>query len=155
MKGTITKILSVMSLVDTPGGVLQCTVRTRLAEGDTGETKPLVVGDEVEVEATGTGEAVITRVHPRRTRLSRAQPRDPRVEHVIVANVDQLLIVSAVRTPPLRVGLIDRYIIAADMGGVRPIICINKVDLAEDPAEHRGAARLYRDLGYGVVLTSA
>jgi len=155
MKGTVIKIESVLSLVDTEQGVLACAVRSRLAESDTGETKPLCVGDEVEVELTGKGEGVITAAHPRRTLLSRAHPRDPRLEHVVLSNVDQLLIVASVRQPPLRVGLIDRYIIAADMGGLDPVICINKVDLADQTREHEQIAGVYRGLDYPVVLTSA
>ncbi len=155
MQGTITNIASVSCSVDTAEGVYKCTARRRLTDSDTGETKPLAVGDRVKLELTGAGEGVVTEVLPRRTKLSRAQPRDHRTEHVIVANVDQVLIVSSVRRPPLRVGLIDRYIIAAEAEGLEPIICINKIDLAQPGDEHETVSQLYRELGFSVLFTSA
>ena len=57
---------------------------------------------------------------------------DARRERVIVANVDLMVIVAAVTNPPLRTGLIDRYMIAAARGGIQPILCINKLDLSAD-----------------------
>jgi len=154
-EGTVTEVASVSCTVDAADGPYKCAARRRLTESDTGESKPIAVGDRVEFEVTGPGEGVITRVLPRRTKLSRAQPHDPRTEHVIVANVDQVLIVSSVRRPPLRVGLIDRYIIAAQTESLEPTVCINKIDLARDPGEYEDVARLYRDLSFTVVLTSA
>jgi len=114
-----------------------------------------VVGDEVELEPTGEGEAVITGVLPRRTKLSRVKPREPHIEHVIAANVDRLLIVSSVVRPPLTIGIIDRYVIAAETGGLEPMLAINKTDLATEPAQYEDVARLYRELGLFVACTSA
>jgi len=155
MEGTVTHIASVACRVDTPEGTFRCALRRRLARSDTGESKPLAVGDRVRLDPTGRQEGVITEVLPRRTKLSRTDPHDPWSEHVIVANVDQLLIVSSVERPPLRVGLIDRYIIAAQQEGLRPIVCINKMDLARPGGEQEAVARLYRELGFEVLLTSA
>jgi ribosome biogenesis GTPase len=72
-----------------------------------------------------------------------------------VANLDQVLIVASVKEPPLTVGIIDRYVIAALYGGMEPLICINKMDLADAPSEYREVVRIYRDLDYDVLLTSA
>ena len=155
MEGTVTTIASVACTVDTEQGLYTCTVRRRLTDSDTAQSKPLAVGDRVVLEPTGEREGVISEVLPRRTRLSRLQPHDPRKEHVIVANVDQLLIVNAVRRPPLRVGLIDRYIIAAEHSTLEPIVCINKIDLARPKDKHLRVAELYRSLDYPVLFTSA
>lgn len=155
MEGTVTTIASVSCTVDTEQGAYTCSARRRLTDSDTGESKPLAVGDRVVLEPTGELEGVISEVLPRRTRLSRTQPHDPRKEHVIVANVDQLLIVNAARRPPLRVGLIDRYIIAAEHSTLDPIICINKIDLARRKDKHLQVAELYRSLDYRVLFTSA
>jgi ribosome biogenesis GTPase len=83
------------------------------------------------------------------------QREDRRVEHVIVANVDQLLIVGSVREPPLSVGFIDRCIIAGQSGGLSPVVCINKSDLAQTPGEYGPVQDLYLQSGLPVVLTSA
>lgn len=135
MEGTVTRIQSVLCEVDAAGHAYTCQARRRLVESDTGESKPVAVGDRVLFTPMAEHKGVIEEVLPRRTKLSRRSPRDVRTEHVIVANVDQLLIVSSVRRPPLRTGIIDRYIIAGHAGALAPIVCINKIDLASDPSE--------------------
>lgn len=98
---------------------------------------PIVVGDEVDVVGDLSGRpdtlARIVRRGPRRTVLRRtADDTDP-TERVVVANADQLLIVVALADPPPRTGLVDRALIAAYAGGLTPILCLTKTDLA--PAE--------------------
>lgn len=155
MEGTVTRIRSVLCEVDAEGRVYTCRARGRLVQSDTGESKPVAVGDRVIFTPTGADEGVVEKVLPRRTKLSRRTPRDPRVEHIIVTNVDQLLIVASVRKPRLTPGIIDRYIIAGDAGGLQPVICINKTDLARDPSEYLDLVHVYREMDYVVLLTSA
>ncbi|MGH3554837.1 MAG: ribosome small subunit-dependent GTPase A, partial [Mycobacterium sp.] len=95
---------------------------------------PIVVGDEVDVVGDLSGRpdtlARIVRRGPRRTVLRRtADDTDP-TERVVVANADQLLIVVALADPPPRTGLVDRALIAAYAGGLAPILCLTKTDLA-------------------------
>ncbi|MEZ0358050.1 ribosome small subunit-dependent GTPase A [Mycobacterium sp. SA01] len=98
---------------------------------------PIVVGDQVDVVGDLTGRpdtlARIVRRGERRTVLRRtADDTDP-TERVVVANADQLLMVVALADPPPRTGLVDRALIAAYAGGLRPILCLTKTDLM--PAE--------------------
>jgi ribosome biogenesis GTPase len=98
---------------------------------------PIVVGDRVDVVGDLSGRpdtlARIVRRGERRTVLRRtADDTDP-TERVVVANADQLLVVVALADPPPRTGLVDRALIAAYAGGIRPILCLTKTDLA--PAE--------------------
>ncbi|MFO8007809.1 MAG: ribosome small subunit-dependent GTPase A [Candidatus Brocadiia bacterium] len=155
IEGRVTHIRSTICEVDAGDRSYECTARGRLVERDSGQSKPLVVGDRVLFRPTDEGEGVVVEILPRRTKLSRRLPRDARIEHIIAANVDQLLIVASIRRPPLTLGIIDRYIIAGEAGGLLPIICINKTDLAGDSTEHLEAAELYREMGYAVLLTSA
>jgi ribosome biogenesis GTPase len=95
---------------------------------------PIVVGDDVDVvgDLSGRPDALarIVRRGPRRTALRRtADDTDP-TERVVVANADQLLIVVALADPPPRTGLVDRALIAAYAGGLQPILCLTKTDLA-------------------------
>jgi ribosome biogenesis GTPase / thiamine phosphate phosphatase len=95
---------------------------------------PIVVGDEVDVVGDLTGRtdtlARIVRRAERRTVLRRtADDTDP-TERVVVANADQLLIVVALADPPPRTGLVERALIAAYAGGLEPILCLTKTDLA-------------------------
>ena len=98
---------------------------------------PIVVGDDVGIVGDLSGRpdtlARIVRRGERRTVLRRtADDTDP-TERVVVANADQLLIVVALADPPPRTGLVERALIAAYAGGLTPILCLTKTDLA--PAE--------------------
>jgi ribosome biogenesis GTPase len=94
---------------------------------------------------------MIERVEPRRGVLTRASRRR---EHVVVANVDQLVIVMSLVQPDLKPHLIDRYIAVAQTGGLAPILCLNKADLT-DPVSLQPLIGAYSQLGVPTVLTSA
>ena len=101
----------------------------------------VAVGDRVAL-AGDTSETVgalarIVRVEPRTTLLRRSADDTDQVERVIVANASQMLIVVAISNPEPRTRLIDRYLAAAFDAGLKPALCITKVDLA-DPTEFLG-----------------
>jgi ribosome biogenesis GTPase len=96
-------------------------------------------------------EGVIEKVEPRHGVLTRASRRR---EHVLVANVDQLVIVISLVQPDLKVHLIDRYLAAAEKGGLKPILCLNKADLA-DPVPLQPILGAYSQMGIPAMLTSA
>jgi len=110
----------------------------------------LAVGDFVWFRPFGSGEGVVERIEPRHRVLSRTSRGR---QHVIVANVDQLLIVSSAAEPVLKPNLIDRLLVTAERSRIRPIICINKVDLV-DPAELQPIVGVYGQMGYRVLLVS-
>ncbi len=96
---------------------------------------PVVVGDAVSIVGDLSGRtdtlARIVRVAVRRTVLRRtADDTDP-YERIVVANADQLAVVVALADPPPRTGLIDRTLVAAYVGGLTPLLCLTKSDLAE------------------------
>jgi ribosome biogenesis GTPase len=112
---------------------------------------PIVVGDDVDLVGDLSGRpdtlARIVRRGERRTVLRRtADDTDP-TERVVVANADQLLVVVALADPPPRTGLVDRTLIAAYTGGLTPILCLTKTDLA--PPEP--FAKQFADLDLTVV----
>jgi ribosome biogenesis GTPase len=95
---------------------------------------PLVVGDRVGIVGNLSGApdtlARIVRVDERETVLRRtADDNDPQ-ERVIVANADQLVIVSALANPEPSYGLIDRCLVAALTANIEPLLCLTKSDLA-------------------------
>jgi ribosome biogenesis GTPase len=94
----------------------------------------IVVGDDVDVVGDLSGRsdtlARIVRRGPRRTVLRRTADDDDPSERVVVANADQLLIVVALADPPPRTGFVERALIAAYTGGLAPILCLTKSDLA-------------------------
>jgi len=116
--------------------------------------RAVVVGDRVAIVGDTSGDtdalARIVRIEPRRTALRRSADDTDPVERVVVANAEQLVIVTALADPPPRVGFIDRCLVAAFDGGLDPLLCLTKADLAT-PDELLG---LYRDLDVAAVSTS-
>lgn len=97
--------------------------------------KAVVVGDVVQMVGDVSGDAGslsrIVRVEPRRTVLRRTADDDDPVERVIVANAEQLVVVTSLADPPPRPRLIDRCLVAAYDAGMVPVICLTKSDLAD------------------------
>jgi ribosome biogenesis GTPase len=96
--------------------------------------KGVVVGDHVRVvgDLSGTDGSLarIVEVLERTTVLRRTADDDDPIERIIVANADQLVVVTALADPPPRLGLIDRCLVAAFDAGITPIVCLTKADLA-------------------------
>ncbi|WP_297851759.1 ribosome small subunit-dependent GTPase A [uncultured Corynebacterium sp.] len=96
------------------------------------------VGDHVGVVGDTSGRkdtlARIVKREERSSELRRtADDTDP-YERIVVANAGTLLIVCAVADPPPRTGFVERALVAAFVGGVTPVVCLTKSDLA-DPSE--------------------
>ena len=153
--GVVIEVSSSLCRVDLAGRSLLCGLRGSLSAQDTGFTNVVAVGDRVVVSRDGADRGIVESVLPRRSVLARSDTFYPHLQQVIVANADQLLIVASWRDPILWFELVDRYLIAAERNNLSPIICVNKIDLAEDVAECRAALQPYRALGYRVLFTSA
>ncbi|GAB85202.1 ribosome small subunit-dependent GTPase A [Gordonia rubripertincta] len=112
---------------------------------------PIVVGDDVSVVGDLSGKpdtlARIVRVAERRSVLRRTADDSDPYERIVVANADQLLIVTAMADPPPRTGFVERTLAAAYVGGLSPILCLTKSDLA-DPTEFIAA---FADLDLPVI----
>jgi ribosome biogenesis GTPase / thiamine phosphate phosphatase len=101
--------------------------------------KSVVVGDDVALVGDISGRpdslARIVRIEERRSVLRRTADDDDstpegRLERIVVANADQLVIVSALADPPPRTGFIDRCLVAAYAADIEPLLCLTKADLA-------------------------
>ena len=94
----------------------------------------VVVGDRVALVGDTSGApgtlARVVRVTPRTSVLRRSADDTDPVERVIVANADQLVIVTALADPEPRPRLIDRFLVAAYDAGLDPLLCLTKADLA-------------------------
>ncbi|MCK2243912.1 MULTISPECIES: ribosome small subunit-dependent GTPase A [unclassified Crossiella] len=114
---------------------------------------PIVVGDRVDLVGDISGQtdtlARIVRVAERSSVLRRTADDTDAFERVVVANASQLVIVVALADPPPRPGFIDRCLVAAYAGGLAPVLCLTKADLAG--AEALLAA--YSGLDFNVVVT--
>ena len=124
----------------------------------------VIVGDRVRLRSTGKSheagrpEAVIEQVLPRTSILLRQNSFRKDLPAPIVANAQQMLIVASILQPRPKWGLIDRMLIAAESGGLKPIICLNKLDLAPEDSEvceqAQSALTHYQTLGITTLQTS-
>ncbi|WP_034984710.1 ribosome small subunit-dependent GTPase A [Corynebacterium jeikeium] len=134
-------------VLDEDGTLVTC-MRAR----EMGRTN-VVVGDHVGVVGDTSGKkdtlARIVRLEDRTSILRRTADDTDSFERIVVANADYLLIVSAVADPPPRTGFVERALIAAFVGGLTPLVCLTKSDLADPSA----FAAEFRDLDVEVLTT--
>lgn len=92
------------------------------------------MGDRARLAGDVSGQpgtlARVVQVQPRTSVLRRSADDDDPVERIVVANADQLVIVTALADPPPRPRLIDRFLVAAYDAGIEPLLCLTKSDLA-------------------------
>ncbi|RLV58537.1 small ribosomal subunit biogenesis GTPase RsgA [Parashewanella curva] len=130
--------------------VIRCNIRRTI--------QSLVTGDNVIVriaqEQTSTIAGVVEAVEPRTSSLTRPDLYDG--VKIIAANIDQILIVTSV-VPAFSTQIIDRYLVAAEDTGIKPVIVLNKVDLLDEETREllTEALDVYQKLGYQVFEVSS
>jgi ribosome biogenesis GTPase len=136
------------------GGVVDAALRGRLKmQARTGDR--VVTGDRVQIERHDDGSTTIEEVEPRSTQLARMSPRQRgRRASVIVANVDQVVVVLAAARPEPKLRMLDRFLVLSEANDIPAIVVVNKSDLlpAGEVAER---FRDYIAAGYEVLETSA
>lgn len=131
------------------GDVLRCNIRRTVSN--------IVCGDRVIFRrakvSSGDLAGVIEAVEDRTSQLTRPDFYDG--VKVVAANIDQILMVSAV-LPEFTPNIIDRYLVACEDMGIEPILILNKTDLLDDEslAYISSVLDIYRDIGYQVFLIS-
>ncbi|HZY40399.1 MAG TPA: ribosome small subunit-dependent GTPase A [Anaerolineae bacterium] len=138
------------------------SIRRRVMDvKDLDTVDPVAVGDAVHFVDAGDGSGVITEILPRRNKLSRPATDGARhfkksgpLEQVLVANIDQIVIVMPAANPPPSWDLLDRYLAAAEAAHLPAVICLTKFDLiaADDLSRE---IEVYRQIGYPVIVTSS
>lgn len=155
LAGRVLSVHGLISMVQADNGRLySCATRRLLKTLSTDQRHIVAAGDRVffrPVSQSDTDEGIIERIEPRHGVLSRTSRGR---QQILVANVDQALIVTSAAEPRLKPQLIDRLLVSAEQGGVRPVICINKIDLV-DAAELQPLIGVYSQMGYEVVVLSA
>jgi len=155
ISGVVIAMRGLYADVDVGSQVWPCTIRRVLRTRLIDERHPVTVGDRVRINLKEDREGVVTEgviehVEPRVGQLRR---RSGRRVHTIVANVDLAFIISSAQEPRPKPNLIDRYIVAAQAGDIKPIICMNKIDLDQD-GYGRAVLGRYTALGYQTLCTS-
>ena len=135
---------------DSAGDVHRCNIRRTI--------RSLVTGDRVRwrpgVEGGATVKGIVEAVHERQTVLTRPDFYDG--VKPIAANIDQIIIVSAI-LPELSLNIIDRYLVASETLGIEPLLVLNKTDLLDDEARAFVDEQMdiYRHIGYRVLMVSS
>ncbi len=154
MQGLVLRAQSGFFWVQTAEGVLECTLRGRLKK-ERQSSDIAVIGDIVEVTRVTPTTGAIEAVLPRRTRLARRAPGPKGVwkEDVLVANVDQVLLVFACANPEFHPRMLDRYLVLTEQSELEAVIIANKVDLVGMEQAHALFAP-YERIDYPVLYTS-
>jgi ribosome biogenesis GTPase len=151
-QGRVLKVQGLHSAVQLEDGSTRlCATRRLLKTLSTDQRHVVAAGDLVWVRPEGKTEGIIERVEPRTGVLSRTSRGR---QHVLVTNVDQLILVTSAAQPRLKPHLVDRYLVTAEKTRIEPIICINKVDLV-NRADLEPLIGVYSQLGYRTLQVSA
>jgi ribosome biogenesis GTPase len=120
----------------------------------------ITVGDNVEFEMNKDGTGVIAKIEKRKNHLSRKLPkvrgasyRGERLEQVVAANIDKVVIVTSVHLPDFSNRVLDRFLVAAESSHLNIIIVLNKIDLDKNSIADKWKS-LYERIGYKFLLTS-
>lgn len=131
MTGRVTKSVGSTYQVKLENGiVVSASLRGKLRLIESKATNPVVVGDFVDAEKQD--EWVITSILPRRNKMTRSAIGNENNEHVLAANVDQVVIVSSLVKPAPKFNFIDRCLVAAQSYRIPVILVFSKADLAEN-----------------------
>ncbi len=154
------------------GELLPCSLSNRLRKdlefghssmGSTGQRvqkvsafrgiDPVAIGDHVHYRDNGDGTGLILGIEQRRSKLSRRAAGKKPVEHVMIANVDQVLVTLSCAEPFPNWNMLDRFLVSAEAENLDATILMTKADLV-DPALHEPTFDVYRRCGYNVLVTS-
>ena len=135
-KGQIFKIHSDFYYVDCAGKTFECKLREVLKK----QKQKVFVGDFVEFE-----NGAIEKILPRKNYILRPT----------VANVDRIIIISAVKEPDLSFEQLNRYIAFAKYHNIETVLCFNKNDLSENDKTIEKVFKIYEPLGFDILFTSA
>jgi len=160
MKGLVYKSTGSWYILRDPSG-RSWNARTKgvLKLEDITSTNPVAVGDWVdfEIESDAQNTALIDQILPRHNYINRQSPRHKHQHHIVAANLDQTVLVVTIREPRTSQGFIDRFLVAAEMYHVKPVLVFNKSDLyrAKDLQLFEALRDMYQPIGYPVLLVSA
>lgn len=138
--GVITKGIGGFYYVDTGEAVYECRARGKFRLMD---ISPLV-GDVVEIEVDDVSkQGYMLGIHPRSNEMVRPA----------IANVDQVMVVFAAKSPDINMTLLQKFLIYAEQVGLNIVICINKIDLDENQ-DYKAVVEMLETIPYKVITSS-
>lgn len=143
LRGIIISNISDLYHIETEDGVIYtCNARGKFKNA---EISP-VAGDLVEIEVTDEEKiaGVINKIENRVNYIKRPK----------MANLNQIILVVSMKLPKPDLELLDKQLAYAEYMKIKPIICLNKVDL-EDEEKVKHIEEIYKKVGYSVIRTDA
>ncbi len=154
LEGLIVRAQSGFLTVETEAGETVCRLRGRLKQGDI-EGDIAAVGDRVSITPHEDGTGEIEQVHERKSVFSRIRTGIKRdFRQILLANADQIVAVFACAQPEPHLRMLDRFLVIAEKQNIDALIVANKIDLVSQE-QAKGIFRVYVELGYPVIYTSA
>lgn len=159
MKGTVYRSTgSWYNVLTEEGEYLDCRLKGKFKNEGLNFTNPVAVGDKVNIEKEENQKsAIITEIHPRENYLIRPSPRNPRLDHIIAANIDLSVLIISLPAPKTPLGFIDRFLLVCEMYKIPALLVFNKVDLYNDKINrlYDEYIEVYSKLNYDHHKTSA
>ena len=138
--GVITKGIGGFYYVDTGDSIYECRARGKFRLMD---ISPLV-GDVVEIEVDDVSEqGYMLDIHPRSNEMVRPA----------IANVDQVMVVFAAKSPDINMALLQKFLIYAEQVGLNIVVCLNKIDL-DINQDYKAVMEMLQSIPYKVITTS-
>jgi ribosome biogenesis GTPase / thiamine phosphate phosphatase len=153
--GTVIKIFGRFYMVEYEGRRITSTLRGRMRKDKRLEkySEAVVVGDIVDFELDKDGTGAIELVHERRNVFTRKY-KDSDRDDLIAANIDQIVVMQCFGKPRMNLRFVDRLLVRGSKEGIPVLLCVNKLDLAEE-GDIEFLHEYYRGYDLGTVLTSA
>ena len=141
LKGLIINNISNLYYVEAKKNIYECSARGKIKQTDLSP----VVGDYVEIEEIeNENKAVILNILPRTMYSKRPK----------ISNLTQIVFVVSLKMPKPDLFLLDKQLVYAKLNNIKPIICINKIDLGKKE-DIDYIKNIYENIGYKVILTNA
>jgi ribosome biogenesis GTPase len=140
LEGVIVRGIAGFYYVEThKGNIIECKARGRFRK----EKLSPIVGDRVYIDLIDEAHGVIDEIKQRKNQLIRP----------LVANVDQAIVVFALKKPDINFTLLDKLLIFIEHHNIDAVICLNKSDLA-DEEELESTVGIYEKIGYKIIKTN-
>lgn len=139
--------------------IVNCRIKGKFRLNGLRVTNPVAVGDIVEyyIENEVENSGMIKKILPRENYVVRESPRRAHHLHLLASNIDQVFLFTTIRSPKLKPGFIDRFLMMTEPFDIPTFIIVNKADLytEEDLQIYGGLEYMYNEIGYEVRLVSA
>ncbi|MGZ3862580.1 MAG: ribosome small subunit-dependent GTPase A [Bacteroidia bacterium] len=144
---------SVYNLCSEDGKILQARLAGKVRLESRKSTNPVVVGDNVDVDESGT----ITKIHPRKNYIIRKSVNLSKQTHILAANIDQAFLLATLVAPKISTGFIDRFLVTAEAYRIPATIIFNKTDLLDKDLKkiQKEIVKMYTSIGYPCYEISA